>query len=92
MSTSYYVQGIIPKDEKYNQMKAVWDACDKAGIVIPQEVNKYFELGDPIDKGHLIEIPKEAQEQGNGEYDYHYDVDLTKIDKRIKILRFVISC
>lgn len=85
MGMSTRVVGIKPPDEMRKKMKAIWDACNSAGIDIPKEVNAYFDYDNPDEKGIIVDIKAEEYEEDmrNG-----YEVDLTQLDKDIKILRF----
>jgi len=42
MSMSTHVIGFRLPDEKWKQMKAIWDAYDAANLDIPDEVFDYF--------------------------------------------------
>jgi hypothetical protein len=43
-SAHLYVDGVKPLNEKYEQMKAVWDACKDAELAVPKEVLDFFEM------------------------------------------------
>lgn len=55
-------EGFKPPDEKWEQMKAIWDACNAARVVVPPEVNAYFcgedpDLGGvPVDESELLAL------------------------------------
>lgn len=36
--------------EKFNQMKAIWDACTAANIEVPHEVDTFFDNDEPPDE------------------------------------------
>ena len=55
MSMSTYVIGFQSPDEKWQRMKAVWDACEKADIEVPQEVRDFFD-GEPDEKGVTVSL------------------------------------
>jgi hypothetical protein len=42
MSISMHVVGFRPPDEKFNKMKAIWDACKSANVEVPKEVGEFF--------------------------------------------------
>ena len=76
-------------DTKFKKMKGVYDACVKAGINVPDEVMCYFQDEPPDDNGVIIELNKHlAVKKYNTEMKDGFDVDLTKLDPDIKVLRF----
>jgi hypothetical protein len=89
MGMSTHVIGIRPPDAKWNQMKAVWDACKNAGIEPPEKVKDFFEYDSPDPAGIRVEL------QGNpcvraysDDMQQGFEVDITKLPKDVKILRF----
>lgn len=90
MGMSRNVCGIVPPDEQWMKMKAVYDACMKADIDIPDEVDEYFDGRNPDDKGMQIDID-DAVEEYSGDSEDGFDVDLSKLPKKVKIIRFTNS-
>ena len=88
MSTSYYVIGMHPPDERWAEMKAIWDACKKADIEIPDDVLEFFDDREPDPKGIEVDIPSS---EGNGEYRDWYTLLVSDIPKNVTEIRFVIS-
>jgi uncharacterized protein YfbU (UPF0304 family) len=90
MSMITYVRGIIPADEKYKEMLSIYNACEKAQVTIPEEVMEFFNRGNPNPNGMEIEIKrslKEVHEDGcNG-----FIVDISKLPKNVKLIKFVNS-
>jgi hypothetical protein len=85
MSTS--ITGIKPADEKWTQMKAIWDACELANIDVPNEVGNFFDWEEPSELGvkvalkenhGVVELPGESG----------YQVDLKMLPKDIRYLKF----
>ena len=90
MSTSLIA--FKPPDERWHAMKAVWDACTKAGTSIPPEVGRYFEGGVPDPSGVEVSLKNSpACKEYRAEMQHGYEVDLTKLPKDVKIIRFVNS-
>jgi hypothetical protein len=83
MSTT--VVGIVPPDEQWTKMKGIWDACKEAEIDPPQEVKDYFDCEEPDPKG--MEIPISCEKWGN-DMSSGYEVTVSKIPKKVKIIRF----
>lgn len=87
MEMSTHVQGFKPPDGEWLKMKKVYDACEQAGIDVPDEVKKYFEYNTPDDNGVEVDIKKYIKEwstvMGDG-----IEIDLTQLPKDIKIIRF----
>jgi hypothetical protein len=90
MSMSTHVVGIKPPDEKWKKMKAVYDACEAAGVSPPPEVGGFFGHEAPDKLGVMVS----QKDLGNALREWRddtcmgYEVDLTKLTPDIKVLRF----
>ena len=62
MSMSTHVYGFRPPDERWQQMKAVFDASKAAGIQVPIEVESFFENGEPDTSGQEVDLGEAVQE------------------------------
>lgn len=87
MSTSLHAQGIRPPDERWQQMKAVYDACKAAGVVVPREVSEFFGGTAPDPSGVVIDLPKRDWQD---DYRTGIDVDVADIPQDVKTIRFVV--
>lgn len=84
MSMDSYVVGIVPPDDTWMKMKAIYDICLKAKVTIPKEVVDFFGGDVPDRSGVIVEIPHTIfNEHGVG-----YDVKVEDIPKHVKIIRF----
>lgn len=91
MSMSTTVVGIVPPDETWQKMKAVWDACEKAGVPVPVRVLEFFHDKTPDPKGVLIDLgvypyarswsDKRLNAEG-------IELDLSAIPPDVKMIRF----
>lgn len=90
MSMSTHVLGFRPPDEKFQQMKAVYDACQAAGVEVPDDVQNFFEYGPPDDAGVQLDLQRdsEAVHEWRDESCEGYEVDLRKLPQGIHIIRF----
>lgn len=89
MGWSTNIIGFKPANEKHNQMKAVYYACQSAGIKIPEEVEKYFEGYKPDDSGVRVDnLPQKSIREYFGECENGIEVNLDEIPQDIRILRF----
>lgn len=93
MGMSTHVEGFKPADAKWEAMRAVWNACKLAGVAPPAAVEKFFDGEEPDSAGVKVylddkhpAISKYHDDNSDG-----YEVDLRKLDRDIKILRFVNS-
>ncbi len=86
-----YIEGVSKKDmEKVEKMMDVKEACEDAGVPIPEEVEEYLEmehevvgkLRPGIDKGVTS-----VEDDGINVI----EIDLSKIDKKIDIIRITKS-
>ena len=86
---STHIVGVQPADEKWSEMKAVYDACTKAGIEVPDDVWMFFNENPPDDAGVIVDI--EGTEAVSGYYadpNQGFEVDIRKLPKDICIVRF----
>lgn len=92
MSMYSYVIGFKPVDEKWKQMKAVYDACVAAKTSIPQEVMEFFDHEAPDDSGVKVDgdkmsgVTKYSADMQDG-----FEVDIRKLPPDVTIIRFVNS-
>ena len=83
-----YVTGFKLPNEKWKKMRDVREACIKAGIDIPEEVDNFFGWEEPNEKGVEVDIPHKewkADMQGG------IEIDVDKIPEDVKVIRFVNS-
>ena len=59
MGVRVWVLGVRPIDQRFQKMKAVYDACAAAGVGVPEEVLDFFDGDDPPLYGIEVDI-KEA--------------------------------
>lgn len=64
MGMSTHVIGIVPPDETWKKMKAIWDACTAAKIEIPEAVDAFFGGVRPEEKGVVVDIEDKWQSGG----------------------------
>lgn len=88
MSTSWYVRGVRPPDERWRQMKVVYDACVAAGVDIPDTVAAFFDGDRPDPDGVVIDIP---QREWRDQWRCGIEVDVADLPADVKTIRFIIS-
>ncbi len=88
MGMSTHIIGFKPPDEKWRQMKAVWDAVDAAKVDIPKMVYDYFEGSPPDVAGVEVELEGNAAQEWHDEYRSGFEVDLSKLPDGVKTIRF----
>ncbi|VAW58910.1 hypothetical protein MNBD_GAMMA08-1545 [hydrothermal vent metagenome] len=93
MSMSTQIYGIVPPNDEWKKMKAVFDACCNAEIDIPADVWDYFEGEVPPDSsGIMIDIEdNDCVSEYNSDSCHGYEIDIGKLDPKIKTIRFVNS-
>lgn len=95
MSRSLNVEGFIPPDEKFKKMKAAYDSCVAAGVPVPEDVQHFFDDKPPDATGVRIGLSYDkkynAVTEYENEYSSGYEVNLEKLPKDIKVLRFTMS-
>lgn len=90
MSMSTHIVGFCPPDEKWNKMKAIWEACDKASVAIPKEVAIFFNDEHPTNKPGMEVNIDIAVKKWRTDYCEGYEVEIDKLPEHIKIVRFYI--
>ena len=90
MSMSMHLVGIKPADETWKKMKDVWDACDSAGIKVPDSVLAFFKNEPPDDDGVTVDLSDDGFDW-KGDMEEGYTVILSDLDPTIKKLRFYCS-
>ncbi len=85
MSMGTNVIGFAPPDETWERMKSVWETCEALGITVPNEVDSYFDGQDPDPAGVEIELP---QEEWSNDYCAGIEIEVEKIPKHVKKIRF----
>lgn len=89
MSMSTHVIGFRPPDDKWKKMKAVWEACAKAGVEVPDDVLDFFNHVAPDDRGVEVELEKlPCTKKYGGNMKEGFEVDVTKLPAGVTVLRF----
>ncbi len=88
MGMSTHAVGFRQADERWNQMKAVWEACEVSGTAIPIEVEQFFNSDPPEDKPGM-EVPLDATccFEFSSDDDHGYEIDVSKLPKDVKFIR-----
>jgi hypothetical protein len=93
MSMSTHVVGFAPPDETWLKMKSVWDACEAAGVTVPENVSKFFNYERPDAAGVCIELdhyktPHECLKKYRADSQEGFEIDISKLPPQIKTIRF----
>lgn len=95
MSISTHIKGVRDLDGEFLKMVKVKEACEEASIDYPEEVKKYFKY--PKER---VEYLKKLMEeiditlsvsQKVDDYCDIFEVDLSRLPKEVKLIRFVNS-
>ncbi len=84
MGMSTHVIGFRPPDEEWHRHKAVWDACKKAGVPVPDETDVFFD-GDPDERG--IEVSLDAT-KWEDEMREGVEIEVAKLPDSVTHIRF----
>jgi hypothetical protein len=92
MGMHSYVLGFREPDEKWHQMKSVWDACKAADIDSPKEVEMFFGGEAPDPSG--IETPlsygkSPCCSEYKSDMREGFEIDISKLPDNITKIRFV---
>jgi hypothetical protein len=88
---STHVVGFMPADDDWNKKAAAYRACEAAGVPVPKELEAFFGDGEPGDPGREVEIEhtKAVREWNDGDRGCAgFDVEISKLPKDVKIVRF----
>lgn len=85
MGMSTHVKGFVPPDERWQQMKAVWDACRAAGLEPPEEVTDFFDHQEPDPNGQEVEIPHQEWKDSHRE---GLEIRTADIPASVQVVRF----
>lgn len=89
MGMSMHVVAFRPADETWKQMKIIYDACSKADISIPKEVDTFFDFEPPNEEGVQVEIERtSAVSEIREDMKDGFLVDLSLLPKDIKYIKF----
>lgn len=92
MSMSMHVVGYRPADEQWSKMKAVWDACEAAGVNPPKEVEDFFDDSYPGNApGKEVAIEGHGAKRFCDKYRDGYEVDITALPAGVRFVRFYCS-
>lgn len=89
MGMSTYVIGFTSQDENYQKMKQIWENCVEMNILVPDEVDKFFDYEEPNKDGINIKIPN--REWSDGDMSTGIEVDIKNIPEIVEKIRFVNS-
>ena len=88
------VHGIRTPDERWRNMKAIYDSCEAAGVQLPEEVENYFDGEAPDPSGKLTDladpIVTEWKDPENDEQE-GIEIDLAQLPEGVTRLRITIS-
>ncbi len=85
---STHVIGVRPPDEKWKEMKDIWDACEKGDISTPDEVLEFFNYEPPDKDGVLVDLDTESGVVDWREDDSEgYQIEILKLPANIKFVR-----
>lgn len=87
MSMSTHVIGLRPPDKVWVKMKAVYDACDAAGVDTPREVFEFFGGEKPDERGVTVNV-EVALTEWSDDMRQGYELDVRKLPKDVTIVRF----
>jgi len=89
MSMSTHVIGFRPPDDRWRQMKAVYDASKAAGIDPPQVVQAFFEYGPPDEAGVEVDLDgSDAVREWKDDSSLGFEIDVRNLPPDLHILRF----
>lgn len=88
MGMSTHIVGFKPADEKWQQMKEALEACRRADVEVPDEIDQFFNYEDPDEAGVRVEIEDtDAVSEWHDEAGSGYDIDVSKLPTDVTLVR-----
>lgn len=87
MSMGSYIVGFCKPDEQFQKMVAVYNACKEAHVDLPEEVSDFFDDTEPDASGMEIDI-RDSVEEWSGDMSEGFEIDISKLPKNVKYIRF----
>lgn len=82
------VVGLSFPDDTWRKMRAVYDACEDAGLSVPSKVLEYFDYKEPNERGLEINLTvSDAVREDMVETREVVEIELSKIPANITVLR-----
>jgi hypothetical protein len=88
MGMSSHVMGFRPTDEKWKEMKKIFDACTEAGISVPEEVEEFFDWEGPKEHGIKVELDNYTKPYSPHEMAEGVIIELSNLPKSITHICF----
>ena len=88
MGATLHIEGLCPPEVEWKKMKAVWDACEEAGIDPPKTVIDFFDGASPDPAGVIMDLEDTpALEKYEDEMVEGYVIDLAKLPSHLTRIR-----
>jgi hypothetical protein len=88
MGMSTRVVGFQPADERWKQMKLIWDTCEAAGLIAPNAVYEFFGDEPPGDKpGRVVDL-EAVLVPWRDEGSEGFQLEVSQIPPNVKVIRF----
>lgn len=89
MGMSTHIVGFRQADDRWKRMKAAYEACEAAGVEIPDDVDDFFDGEPPGDKpGMEVDIKcSPAVSEYNDDSLSGFEIDIRELSKDIGIIR-----
>lgn len=86
---SSHLSGFAEADDKWRKHKKVYDACQDAGVSLPDETERFFGGEKPDAAGITVDLEKhECCSTYNDTHSDGFEIDIKKLPKNIKKIRF----
>jgi hypothetical protein len=86
MSPSISIEGIVPGDQTYLKMSAVYSACLEAGLRVPVEVLQFFEYEKPDALGMRVNLKNHIAVTKFGDAG-GFEIELELLEPKFKFIR-----
>lgn len=84
-----YVLGIKPPDERWQQMKTIWDSYMAAKLPVPDEIWNFFNGEEPDSMGVIVDLrDHDCATRFQAEMKSGLVIDLSKVPDGVQYLRF----
>jgi hypothetical protein len=90
MSIYVHILGFRPPDARWEQMRQVYEGCQRAGVPVPREVEAFFGWGPPDPAGIRVELPVRVWEDPARDQD-GYELLVADIPPQVTVVRVSMS-
>jgi len=91
MVVSTCVYGFRPANDKWEKMKAIYDAYVAADLQVPDSIRNFFSWCEPSEYGVIVRLPTGCLREHRGNDEASIDILLKELPEDMTVIRVVNS-